>query len=43
MGQRWTVLVFLPAVFVCCGGAVVGVPLVWIARQTIEAGRGAPS
>lgn len=36
-------LVFLPTMLVCCGGTVVGVPLAWIARQTIEAGRGAPS
>jgi hypothetical protein len=28
---------------ICCGGTFVGVPLAWIARQTIEASRGAPS
>ncbi|MFF5293041.1 hypothetical protein [Paractinoplanes globisporus] len=43
MGRRWTVLVFLPTMLICCGGTVVGVPLAWIARLTIEAGRGAPS
>lgn len=43
VGRRWTVLVFLPTMLICCGGTVVGVPLAWIARQTIEASRGAPS
>ncbi|MFI5898450.1 hypothetical protein ACIA5D_51130 [Actinoplanes sp. NPDC051513] len=31
--QRWTVLVLVPTVLVCCGGTVIGVPLAWIARQ----------
>jgi hypothetical protein len=37
------VLVLLPTLLVCCGGTVVGVPVAWVLRMTIEAGRGAPS
>jgi hypothetical protein len=40
--RRWTLLVLLP-MLICCGGTVVGVPIAWVARQTIEASRGAPS
>src|SRR5262245_43334191 len=43
VSRRWTILVLLPTLLVCCGGTVIGVPLAWVLRQTVEAGRGAPS
>lgn len=41
--RRWATFVLLPTLLVCCGGMVVGVPVAWVLRQTIEASRGAPS
>ncbi|WP_433298989.1 hypothetical protein ACQP2F_45005 [Actinoplanes sp. CA-030573] len=33
----------LPTFLLCCGGGVVGVPVAWVLRETIEASKGAPS
>ncbi|MEU4239528.1 hypothetical protein [Actinoplanes sp. NPDC026619] len=41
--RRWVTLVLLPVLLVCCGGTVVGVPVAWVARLTIEASRGEKS
>lgn len=43
VGRRWSVFVLLPALLICCGGTVFGVPLAWVLRGAVEAGRGAPS
>jgi hypothetical protein len=41
--RRWVVFVAVPLLlFGCCGG-VAGVPLAWLARETVKAGRGAPT
>ncbi|GID98020.1 hypothetical protein ACFQFC_15835 [Amorphoplanes digitatis] len=42
-GRRWATFVLLPTLVFCCGGTVVGVPVVWAIRETVEASRGAPS
>ena len=39
--RRLVVFVVLPATMLCCGGGALGVPLLWFARETAEAGRGA--
>jgi hypothetical protein len=39
--RRWTVLVLLPTLLLCCG-TVTATPLLWVARMTLDAGRGAP-
>lgn len=41
--RRYVVLVLLPTVLCCCGGGVVGVPVAWVLRETVAAGRGAVS
>ena len=41
--RRWATFVLLPTLLFCCGGTVLGVPAAWIARETIDASRGAPS
>lgn len=41
--RRWTILVLLPTLLVCCGGTAFGVPAAWVLRTTLEASRGAPS
>ena len=41
--KRWVVFVLVPTVLVCGGGTLFGIPLAWVARETIEASRGAPS
>jgi hypothetical protein len=33
----------MPTLLLCCGGAVVGVPVAWVLRETIKASKGAPS
>jgi hypothetical protein len=43
VGRRWATFVLLPTFVMCCGGAAVGAPVAWVLRETIEAGRGAPS
>uniref|UniRef100_UPI003F493A2B hypothetical protein n=1 Tax=Actinoplanes sp. CA-084688 TaxID=3239901 RepID=UPI003F493A2B len=41
--RRWVVFVLVPLLlFGCCGG-VIGVPLLWLTRETIKAGKGAPT
>lgn len=35
--------VLLPLLLCCCGGAVVGVPVAWVFRETVSAGRGEKS
>jgi hypothetical protein len=41
--RRWVTFVLLPVMVMCCGGAVVGAPLAWVFRLTIEASKGAPT
>lgn len=41
--RRWVAFVLVPIMVMCCGGTVVGLPLAWLFRVTIEASRGAPS
>lgn len=41
--RRWLVFVLAPLLVFCCCGGVVGVPLLWVIRQTLQAGRGLPS
>lgn len=41
--RRYVVLVALPALLCCCGGGVVGVPVAWVLRETVAAGRGEAS
>jgi hypothetical protein len=41
--RRWVTFVLVPTVVMCCGGGVVGVPVAWVLRETIEASKGAPS
>jgi hypothetical protein len=43
VGRRWVVFVLLPCMVICCGGAVVGIPLTWFVNETVKAGRGAVS
>jgi hypothetical protein len=43
VGRRWATFVLVPVMLVCGGGIVLGVPLAWLARTTIDAGRGAKS
>jgi hypothetical protein len=38
--RRWIILVLVPTVLVCCGGTVIGVPVAWALRLTIEASKG---
>lgn len=41
--RRWVTFVMLPVMVMCCGGTVVGVPLAWVFRVTVEASKGAPT
>jgi hypothetical protein len=41
--RRYVVLVLLPALLCCCGGGVVGVPATLLLRETVKAGKGAPT
>lgn len=43
VGRRWATFVLLPAVVLCCGGTIVGVPVAWVFGETVEASRGASS
>lgn len=40
--RRWVALVAVPLIFCCCG-SVVGIPVWWAIRETIDAGRGEAS
>ncbi|MBB4747159.1 hypothetical protein [Actinoplanes lobatus] len=40
--RRLAVFVFTPTLLICCGG-ILSVPVLWFARVTVEAGKGAPS
>jgi hypothetical protein len=40
--RRWTVLVLLPTLLLCCG-TVAATPLLWVMRMTLNAGRGVPN
>lgn len=41
--RRWVAFVLVPITVFCCGGTVVGLPLAWVFRVTIEASKGAPT
>ena len=43
VGRRWLAFVLLPTLLICCGGTIVGIPVAWALRKTIEAGKGAPT
>lgn len=43
VGRRWVVFVLLPVLVICCGGTLIGAPLAWLLRETVEASKGAPS
>ncbi|MEV6306100.1 hypothetical protein AB0M02_42275 [Actinoplanes sp. NPDC051861] len=40
--RRLLVFVLAPTMLICCGG-VTGLPVLWLLRETVEAGRGAPA
>ena len=41
--RRWLTFVLLPLTLFCSGGTMIGAPIAWVFRQTVEASRGAPS
>jgi len=41
--RRWVAFVLAPLLILCCCGGVVGVPVLWMIRETVKAGRGAPA
>ena len=41
--RRWVVFVLVPMLVLCCCGGVVGVPVLWLAGETVEAGQGQPA